>query len=75
MGYIPGMSEQKICPGCEKTFDCDAQRGNCWCMKLARQPFPVSLPVPTDPNAPCYCPQCLAGTGDNLPDRTSWASR
>mgnify|MGYP005863383097 CR=1 FL=1 len=48
--------ELNICPQCGAQFECGAKtgKGTCWCVE-----YPLVMPVPSNGEARCLCPDCL----------------
>ncbi len=49
------VDSTKQCSACNRPFACGAACGRCWCFDL-----PAVVAVPTDTDAGCLCPDCLA---------------
>ena len=50
--FMHNKLDMKTCGRCGKTFECYANTGDCWCMKLPPLPNPL-------PDKDCICASCL----------------
>jgi hypothetical protein len=59
------------CPRCGKENQCGFwQEQACWCTRVAG----ARLPVPSGPDAACYCPECFAALAGNAGPRDHFTS-